>query len=315
MVSLVLSGGGTRGAYEVGSYQAFLKCGVKINTIGGTSIGAVNAAFIASGHFKDLYNFWYNGNLSEILDLKKMFTSLDNLRDLIDKYDIAGKLLKSKMDFFLVTVEALTLKHEYVFKKDIDKELLTDYLIATCSLPVFKNEKLIDGKRYLDGGFYDNLPVNAINEGKVYAINLKEIGIVRKFNNPDDVIEITPSRKIGSILNTEQDIARENIKLGFYDTLKALKGLDGDKYIFKKRGNWFYNLLIRKVNKRVRERMENVLFTKDSKELIIKAIEQVMKDKGYTYYKIYDIYKVIKKINKLNKSYGVYAFIKELKLF
>ena len=41
---LVLAGGGTKGAYEVGAWKALRELGVDITAIVGTSIGAINGA-------------------------------------------------------------------------------------------------------------------------------------------------------------------------------------------------------------------------------------------------------------------------------
>ena len=46
--ALALSGGGTRGAYEVGAYKALLELGINIKAITGTSIGALNGAMFLS---------------------------------------------------------------------------------------------------------------------------------------------------------------------------------------------------------------------------------------------------------------------------
>ena len=45
--ALVLSGGGARGAYETGVWQALTELGIKIDIITGTSVGAINAAMVA----------------------------------------------------------------------------------------------------------------------------------------------------------------------------------------------------------------------------------------------------------------------------
>lgn len=47
-VGLVLSGGGAKGAYQVGVLKALLEVGVQVDTIAGASIGALNAAILAS---------------------------------------------------------------------------------------------------------------------------------------------------------------------------------------------------------------------------------------------------------------------------
>lgn len=51
--ALVLCGGGSRGAAEIGLYQALCELGVRVDLVVGTSIGAVNGAFIASGASPD----------------------------------------------------------------------------------------------------------------------------------------------------------------------------------------------------------------------------------------------------------------------
>ena len=51
MRGLALEGGGSRGAYHIGVYQACLEQGLTFDAICGTSIGAVNAALLAQGDY------------------------------------------------------------------------------------------------------------------------------------------------------------------------------------------------------------------------------------------------------------------------
>ena len=44
--SLVLEGGGAKGAYQIGAWKALKEAGVKINAVAGTSVGALNGALI-----------------------------------------------------------------------------------------------------------------------------------------------------------------------------------------------------------------------------------------------------------------------------
>ena len=48
--SLVLDGGGARGAYQIGAWKALVEAGVKINAVAGTSVGALNGALICMGN-------------------------------------------------------------------------------------------------------------------------------------------------------------------------------------------------------------------------------------------------------------------------
>ena len=43
---LVLAGGGTKGAYQIGVIEALKKLKLPITTVVGTSIGAINGAFM-----------------------------------------------------------------------------------------------------------------------------------------------------------------------------------------------------------------------------------------------------------------------------
>ena len=45
-LGLVLSGGGSKGAYEIGVYKALKKLGKKPNIITGTSVGALNGVLL-----------------------------------------------------------------------------------------------------------------------------------------------------------------------------------------------------------------------------------------------------------------------------
>ena len=342
---IAFSGGGLRGAYQVGCYKAFLDCHIKINGFVGTSIGSFNAAMCASNRFEELFAFWYNDDTGSILgfskdfitktnnneyDLKYLTELLDNIKDIVqnkgistknirkklEEFEIDKYLYKSKKDFGLVTVRFNDFKPRYMFKNDIPKDKLNDYIIASCFLPIFKFEKLIDNNYYLDGGFHDYIPANALLEkgyDKVYVIDLEAIGIRRPYIDKRKIQVIRPSRKLGSILDFKKEDIRNNMKLGYFDTMRILKDFDGKKYLFKKRGLWYYELMLKHVSKKDRELMEKFFATKNAKRLIIKSIEFIMKKEKFEYYHVYKVTEVIKRIKYIDKNYGVYKFVKQLK--
>ena len=47
--ALVLGGGGSRGAYEIGVCKALEELEIEIDMVFGTSVGAINGAMIAQG--------------------------------------------------------------------------------------------------------------------------------------------------------------------------------------------------------------------------------------------------------------------------
>ena len=56
--ALVLGGGGSRGAYEIGVWQALRELGIPVNMVTGTSVGAINGAMIAQDAFELAVSLW-----------------------------------------------------------------------------------------------------------------------------------------------------------------------------------------------------------------------------------------------------------------
>ena len=347
MTGLVLAGGGVKGAYQVGAYLAFKKCRIKIDGVVGTSIGSFNGALIVSGMEKELYEFWKKVSPGELLNLNSKFIqsinnkdifkeliygieqmtlivknkgiSNNNLKDILKDMIDEDKIYKSKMDYGLVTVRINDLKPLYLFKNDMKKGKIPEYILASCNLPVFKMEKFIDDKYYIDGGFYDNNPVNMLlNKGydKVYSIEVQGIGFSKKAIDESKVIRIKPSRFLGGTFNINKSKINENIKLGYYDTLKVLKNYDGYNFLFQKHGMLLYNILARRVNSDLYKKVKKYFKAKDNKELILKALEYIMIKEDATYFNVYKVLKEIKYVKKnLNKKHFIYEFVRSLRIF
>ncbi len=345
MTGLVLAGGGVKGSYQVGAYLAFKACGIKVDCVVGTSIGAFNAALIVSGMEGELYDFWQNVDVGKLLNFNTKYVDsvnkeekfkeliygieeltlivknkgIDNsnlkniLKELIDE----EKIRKSKMDYGLVTVRVNDLKPLYLFKEDMKKGKIPEYILASCNLPVFKAQKLIDDKYYVDGGFYDTNPINMLLDkgyDKVYSVEVHGIGFYRKIKDKSKVIQISPSRFLGGTLNVNKRKISENIKIGYYDTLKVLKNYDGYNFIFKKSMNLVYNTLMRHANNDLKKKVERYFNAKSNKETILKAIEYVMIKEDYTYFKVYKVLNVIKEIKKTKHKQFIYDFVRSLRI-
>lgn len=347
MIGLVLGGGGVRGSYQIGVFYALKKSHIKIDGFTGSSIGAFNAAMLASKREEELLYFWRNTEIGKVFgfsdeliklansdkfnfkilkagynDLIKVIKNkgitTDNLLNILNELNIEESLFKSNKEFGLVTVRAHDFKPIYVFKKDLKNGKLNEYLMASCYLPIFKSKKIIDDNYYLDGGFYDYAPANALLDkgyNKVYVVDLDALGYRRKYKDKDKIILIKPSKNLGSIININQKKVGENILLGYYDTLKIVNNLDGNKFIFKIKSNSYYKFLIRKVSKKKLKEMHKMFRTTNEKKLILKALEYVMNKEKFSYYEVYNPYKLIKKIKKMKKDYGVYSFINMLHFF
>jgi len=253
MRAIVLSGGGAKGSYEVGVWKALRKLNIDYDIVTGTSVGALNGALMVQKKYLKALFLWYNIHYDDIFEMKKNYTKEDiidlykdgilsggvdviNLENTIKKCIKPNNFFKSNIKFGLVTVRVPNLKHVYMTKDKLNKNNLHDYLIASAScFPAFKLKK-IDNHYYIDGGFYDNMPINlAIEMGatEVIAVDLDTFGIKRKLKYDVPVTYITPKNKIDSFFKFEKHSARRGMRLGYNDTMKHYKKLDGNLYTFK----------------------------------------------------------------------------------
>jgi len=343
MNGLALEGGGVRGSYQIGAFIAFYDCGIKFDGFVGTSIGSFNAAMLASNKHFELLDFWENVDVAKLFDieplnlkngdlnkiknslksyinlLKNKGIKVDGMMNALDEVLDVDALYNSNKDFGLVTFKIKNLEPVYKFKEEIPKSQIKEYILASCYLPVFKKEKIIDDNYYFDGGIYDNSPVNMlIKKGykKIYLVKLNSIGISQKQLKKADITVIEPSRYLGSILNFNQETIKDNIKMGYYDTMRVIKKLDGYKFVFKVKSNLYYKFINRRINDKLLKRVSKFFNTESIKETTIKAVEYIMEKEGYDYYDIYIPYKVIKKIKKETaKKHFVYDYIRSLKRF
>lgn len=349
-IGIALEGGGLKGSYQIGAYYAFLECHIKISGIVGTSIGSFNACMIAAHEEEKLLEFWQNLRPETLLDINKelvdyvngqsgrlnglnglnktLFNTLktkglktDKLRNLANNIIDKEKLYNSKIDFGLVTVRLHGLTPLYVYKSDIPADKLVDYLIASCSLPIFKLTPIIDKHIYIDGGFYDNCPTSMLiakNYDQIYEIKIDGVGHTRKINHKKyNIITIKPSRNICKILEMNYEKITENILLGYYDTLRVLKHYDGYKFTFYCLKDWYINYITRKVSKRTVNRLKTLFKTTNLKEIVIKSLEYTMVREGYNYYQVYNIVLIIRKLQKQikkNTNNLVYKFILNLRI-
>ena len=60
--ALVLSGGGARGAYQIGVWKALEELNIKCNIVTGASIGSINGALYTQGALKEAEKLWYKEN-------------------------------------------------------------------------------------------------------------------------------------------------------------------------------------------------------------------------------------------------------------
>lgn len=268
--SLVLEGGGAKGAYQIGVVKALREAGFEFDAITGTSIGAINAAYLVQGNFDEIYKLWKTLSFSEIFDVEGEYIenamssrfSLDTIRYLSKKLGQTIKekgldtikmrkimedtinedeIRKSDIRLGLVTVCISDVKPQELFIEDIPNGKLIDYLMATSNLPVFQRAK-IDDKSYLDGGAWDACPINMLEKsGYKHIIAIRVYKKTSRIRNYRDIIKrrnadiymIQPIDTLPSLLNFDTKNLNNLLKLGYYDGLRFVRNLDGFRYYFK----------------------------------------------------------------------------------
>lgn len=256
---LVLSGGGGKGAYEVGVWKAFQEYGIaqKVTNISGTSVGGLNSALFACEKMDKIESIWKN-QVPTYLTEGDALISQPGLKKIIDTIPLT-KLQYNK--FPRVTVTAVQNKNlltkvivslksqpgSYAcrFCLNEEKSLLEikNLLMATSAFPgVCKPIKLKDGNEYCDGGFEqaggDNTPLEPIASNRSTDFNIKKIFIIYLSNAPKklfreidydryELIQIVPSIDLGNILEGTTNFTASRIELlintGYNDTVKVLK--------------------------------------------------------------------------------------------
>ena len=236
--ALVLGGGGARGAYEIGVWQALRENGQQIDMVFGASVGAINGAMVVQDAFDLAVTLWKEAKVEMVIDTSLIKSRRSPLRKLLEQYVDEAAVRSSKIDYGLVTIELPSLTPHHLYLSDIPEGRLIDFIQASAALiPAFRPQE-IDKVKYVDGGYADNLPVEMATRRKadlIIAVDL-DSGIKRKddIKKAKNLTLIYSNWDLGNILDFGRKKAERNIRLGYLDGLKALGLLDGISYCFFK---------------------------------------------------------------------------------
>lgn len=347
MNGLVLEGGGARGSYQVGAIKALRKKRIKIDYVVGTSVGSINAAFVASGQYRKLEELWKGFTSEELFGVDQQLISAFENKKITSDVVISGvqtiskiiknsgidttklkealinnldeeKFKKSKINYGLVTYNLSKREPIEIFKKDIPKGKLVEYLLASSYLPVFKFEKIIDNSFYIDGGLFNGCPVNMLTDKKLDKIYVVRLQTSKLTNGSKNIIEIKSNKKLGSIIAFDKETTQNKILLGYYDTLRVIDKLDGIKYYFKyKSENYYESLFDSKIKKQIIKKYNKNLLITNNKKIVINILEEICDYYKVKRFRIYNITLLVLKLKILNwlKKESFYSkFIKEIKV-
>ena len=268
--AIALEGGGAKGGYEIGVWQALDEAGIKYNAVSGTSVGALNGGLMAMRDLPRAKDAWNNMKLGKVIELdeeqeenlSRAFNGdigLDDVQRLIPEaleiiknrgLDVAPlrawvrevvdarAIKESEVELYIATVSITDRKALEVKVNDLPEDQICDMLLASAYHPTFKLEKL-GGKFYTDGGFVDTLPLHALvtNGYKdIIAVRIPGIGHNRRFKMPDDVnvTYIATNADLGGVLNFDAEQSRRDMAIGYLDAKRVLYGLYGKHYYIER---------------------------------------------------------------------------------
>lgn len=192
---LVLSGGGAKGAYEVGVWKALKEYGIaqKITAMSGSSVGGLNAAlFSCIDNTETIEKIWRDhvpleltpkdgewflsqrglANIIDILPLYKLRTNIypevtvTCLHDISKDVPVIGFLLQQ-----MKAISPLDHAYRFVLNSSADDSKIKSKLLATAAMPfitspVYISDDGYGGRYYSDGGDElhggDNVPITPI---------------------------------------------------------------------------------------------------------------------------------------------------------
>jgi NTE family protein len=194
-IGLVLSGGGAKGFAHIGVLKVLEKAGVKVDFIGGTSMGAVVGGLYASGYSAtQIDSIFYNTNFDELLQdyiprsSKSFYEKKNNEMYAISlpfhkfKIGIPIALSKGMYNYSLLTKLTHKVRHVRDFNQlpipficiatDIEKGeevvlnsgYLAQAMLASSAFPSLFHPVEIDGKLLIDGGVINNYPVEELRK-------------------------------------------------------------------------------------------------------------------------------------------------------
>ncbi|HKA98438.1 MAG TPA: patatin-like phospholipase family protein [Streptosporangiaceae bacterium] len=186
--AFVLGGGGVLGAHEVGMLRALADAGIAPDVIVGTSIGALNGAFVAAGPAgaaARLRQIWqgdavrlaFSGTLwGRAVRLASSGTHLhaiEPLRDMLRATLPAADFADLELPFHCVAASI-----ERAQARWFSSGPIVPAVLASCAVPGLLPPVEIDGEHFFDGGLVHSIPVGhaiALGAGTIYVLHVGRI--------------------------------------------------------------------------------------------------------------------------------------------
>lgn len=260
---LVLAGGGSKGAYQLGAWKAMKELGIEFEAVVGVSIGSINGALVAMDDFDGAARMWDSIEVGKGVNISEELPEPDNLfsranwpallreilknggidaspaKEFFSGYIDEEKVRKSKVNYGLITVDVKNSEPLQLFRDDIPDGQLLDFVLASASVPLTKNVGP-EGGRFLDGGAYDNLPLNFVRSNGYNRLIVVDIATIRgvahdgRLENSEAVyIRPYDPDALGASFDFSAEMNEKRVKMGYLDTLRAFSCYLGKIYCFE----------------------------------------------------------------------------------
>ena len=190
-IGLVLEGGGMRGLFSAGVLDALLELKeLSVNGIVGVSSGALFGVNYVSKQKERAvrYNKKYADD-KRYMGLHSWITTGNAVNKDFAFYELPYKLdvfdnetfKKAETDFYVVMTNVESGKPEYALIEDAFAQM--EYLRATSALPFASKIIEINGKKYLDGGISDSIPIDfceSLGYDKIIAVLTRPEGAYKE---------------------------------------------------------------------------------------------------------------------------------------
>lgn len=192
-LAIALGGGGARGALQVGALRALFEHGVRPDILVGTSIGAVNAAYLALHGvnlegLKALEQAWFEAAEANLLPANYLWLTVQvlferigrrtdhQMRDFFVKHGLTPELtFRDLQNIRLFLVAADLNAGEPLLYGTSPHQSILEGLIASTALPPWVHPLDQEGRLLIDGGVVSNLPIEpAYRQGakEIIALDL-----------------------------------------------------------------------------------------------------------------------------------------------
>ncbi len=164
---LILEGGAMRGLFTAGVMDVFMENGIEFNGAIGVSAGAAFGCNYKSRQIGRVIR--YNKQFAKdprFCSLRSLIKTGDlfgaefcyhTIPDTIDLFDTEA-YINNPMEFYVVCTDAETGEAVYINSDEAGEDSL-EFFRASASMPLVSKAVEIRGKKYLDGGIADSVPI------------------------------------------------------------------------------------------------------------------------------------------------------------